>query len=100
MRYLIIALVVFNLLSVDANSQTGTIKGKVTTRDGEPAGQVNVIIGELKMGIVTPVTGEFLFKNIKPGIYTVIISYSGLQSQRRTVAVKATDTAAVDVTPF
>jgi iron complex outermembrane recepter protein len=75
--------------------QTGTIKGKVTTTDGQPAAWVNVSLKDLKKGAVTAEDGTFILKSIKEGNYSLVISHTGLITQEKEVTV--TDKATVEI---
>lgn len=93
----IIILTVSILTSFTTNAQTGTIKGHIVSSDGRPAEQVNIIVKELKIATVSSPAGQYRFDNVKPGFYTLIISYTGLKTQWRQVSVNAGDTAILDL---
>lgn len=76
-------------------SQTGNIKGLVKTNDNQPAPYVNVLLKEINRGTTTETDGTFIFKNIKPGNYTVVTTFIGLQSQEQTVIVIADQTSSI-----
>lgn len=76
-------------LSIYAFSQTGNIKGLVTTNDNQPAPYVNILLKEINRGATTQDDGTFLIKNIKEGTYTVVSTFIGLESQEQVVTVTA-----------
>lgn len=86
------------LASVSGLGQTGVIAGRVSTSDGQPAEQVNVLLQETQSGTRTPASGEFIFAALKPGTYTLVVSFAGLQTQQRRLLVSAGDTTRVGIT--
>jgi iron complex outermembrane recepter protein len=100
MRPLILALpaIVLSLSGYTTNAQTGVIRGNIITSDGKPAEQVNVMLKEIKSGTTSSAAGQYLFSHIKTGTYTLIVSYTGLQTQRKQITVNDGDTATVDIT--
>ncbi|MBC8034871.1 MAG: TonB-dependent receptor [Chitinophagaceae bacterium] len=93
-----------NLKSVEALAATrldieknGTIKGRVTTTDGEPAAFVNVLLRGTSKGTLTGETGYFVLHNVKPGSYTLSISHAGLQSQEKEVMVTDGETVEISL---
>ncbi|HVI47163.1 MAG TPA: TonB-dependent receptor [Chitinophaga sp.] len=73
-------------------AQNGVIKGKVNTADGEPAAFVTIGLKDTKKGTLTNEDGLFILKNVKPGAYTMVISYTGTQTISKTVHVEADKT--------
>ncbi|MBB6002370.1 TonB-dependent receptor [Arcicella rosea] len=70
-------------------AQTGSIKGKVTDKSGEPIQFVNIIIKDAKQGTISNEDGEFLLKNVKTGEATLIMQFVGLKTLESKVNVKA-----------
>lgn len=99
MRFLIPALLIgiINLISPGAIAQPGIIKGNIITSDGKPAEQVNVTLKELKTSTTSNSTGQYILSDIKPGTYTLIASYTGLQTQQKQVIVSEAETIMVDI---
>jgi len=64
----------------------GTISGRVTTSDNEPARLVTVTIRGLRSMAVDP-NGYFSFKNIPHGSYTLIATIVGLETQTKNVTL-------------
>lgn len=75
-------------LSLTTYAQNGSIVGTVKTSDGAPAEYVIVTIEGVKNTVVDK-SGQFTFRNIKPGYYKVTASYIGLGSQSEGVRVIA-----------
>lgn len=84
--YFIIGLI---LCSLAASAQNGTIKGKINTADGQPAAFVTVGLKDTKKGALTNEDGTFAIKNVKPGSYNLVISYTGTQTIQKEVSVAA-----------
>src|SRR5690606_9869791 len=76
----------------------GRIKGKVTTLDGKPAAWVTVQIKNSAIATLTDEEGFFVIKNVKPGQYTIRISYTGLQTQEKQVHVGEDGTVELEIT--
>ncbi|ADB39132.1 TonB-dependent receptor [Spirosoma linguale] len=83
------------VLPAEAQSQ-GIIKGVITTRDGSPASFVNIGLKETRKGTITTEDGSFLLKGISQGVYTLRVTFVGLQSQEKTVHVRSGQTETVD----
>ncbi len=79
-----IGLICLILASNGLYAQT-TIKGQVSTRDGKPAGNVSIILKEIKRGTTSADDGSYQIDNLKEGAYTLIISCVGLQTQQKTI---------------
>ena len=93
------------LLSVTAahaqGTQTGIMRGTVTTADklSMPGATVTIKSPSLQGArtVVTESDGTFLFRNIPPGIYAVTFEMSGMQMVQKTVDVPLGGVAALDV---
>ena len=87
-----------SLLSGIAQSQAGTLTGRVTTADGQPVEFVNVgLKGTARMTNSTA-EGYFEIKNIQPGTYTAFASLIGSAIQEKKVEILAGQTTSVDFT--
>ncbi len=82
--------------STDDNAQGGSIKGKITNKDGEGLQFVNITLKDSKYGTVSNEDGEFLLKNIKAGTYTLIVKFVGLKTQEKTIEVTDKNVYSVD----
>lgn len=78
------------------DAETGSIQGKITTTDNEPAAYVTVNLKEINRFTATDERGFFLIRNIKPGNYTLQVSMTGLQPQEKQVSVKAKEIISID----
>jgi iron complex outermembrane receptor protein len=97
---LLILFVFINILTLkaDDDGNNGKISGFVKTNDGKPASLVNVAIKGLNKSTVTIDDGSFTFFNIKPGTYTLVISFIGTKSAEQAVTVIANQTTRVSIT--
>ncbi|NQX38509.1 iron complex outermembrane recepter protein [Pedobacter steynii] len=73
----------------------GSINGTVYTKDGEPARLVTVTIRGLRSTGVDA-RGNYAFKNIPAGTYTVTATYVGLQTGSKIVQVGSAEAVKVD----
>lgn len=71
------------------------IRGKVLTADGLPAASVSVQIKNLNRGTTTDQNGEFIFRKIKPGRYTLQVSLVGYENVEEEVTVENDKIASV-----
>lgn len=91
MKKIYALLVLFTGLS--AAAQTGVIKGKITTTDGKPAADVNVVVEKAGRIAVSLEDGTFALRNIKTGTYVLTVSHEGLQTVSKNVTVTKDSTA-------
>jgi iron complex outermembrane receptor protein len=76
--------------------KNGSIHGHVKTSDGQPAAYVSVgLVGSGK-GTTTDDNGEYTLSNVKPGTYSIRVSFIGLQTQEKAVEVVSGKTTDVD----
>ncbi len=71
------------LLATNINAQinTSNIYGKVLTSDNSPAEFINVTLKSTKKGVITDVKGNYEFKNIAYGSYTLEFSLIGMETK-------------------
>jgi len=70
-----------------AIAQTGSLAGTIFTNDKKPAAQVNVELKGTNLIKASGSDGKYFFDKIKEGSYTIIVSFSGLQSQKKNVVI-------------
>lgn len=81
MRSHLITCLIVIITVVSAASQTGVIKGKVTDKlTNESVIGANIILTGTDMGTVTDLDGNYVIEEIKPGIYTIQVSYIGYET--------------------
>ena len=72
----------------DDINQGGIIKGKITAKDGENVQFVNITVKDSKFGAITNEDGEYVIKNLKAGVYTLVVKFVGMKTQERPVEVR------------
>jgi iron complex outermembrane receptor protein len=70
-----------------APAQQG-IKGIITTVDGKAAEHVSVILKEINKGTISLEDGSYRINNIPAGEYTIVVSFTGLQTIEKQLIVK------------
>jgi iron complex outermembrane receptor protein len=85
------------ILSANDLDGNGTIKGKITTTDGRPAGLVTVVLKGTKRSTVTDDDGTFVMNHVKPGNYTLQVRLVGYGTKEETVTVTENSTAQVNL---
>ncbi|MBX7155700.1 MAG: carboxypeptidase regulatory-like domain-containing protein [Candidatus Kapaibacterium sp.] len=90
---------VFCVLTVVAQTQTGTITGKVTDGEsGEPMRSATVQVLNTKKGAYSDTKGRFTIKNVPVGEYQVQVRFIGYASQTvPNVIVKSGEATTVNV---
>ncbi len=80
MRILYLAL--FSLIGSFTFAQTGTISGKITdAKTGEDIIGANVSIQGTQVGAATDLEGKFSIANLKPGTYSIVVSFITYKTQ-------------------
>jgi iron complex outermembrane recepter protein len=75
------------LFTTSTYAQNIAVTGRVTTSDGKPASQVNVQLAETNEIVITSADGTYRFAKVKPGKYSLLISYTGLATQQKQVTL-------------
>lgn len=91
-------LLFFTVLSVSALGQTGTIKGKVTTSDGQFAEFVHISLEKANLHAIVDENGEYVINKVPAGTYTLVASFTGLISQKKTIKVTTGETNLINLT--
>lgn len=86
------------ILSANDLDGNGIIKGKITTTDGTPAGQVTVVLKGTKKSTLTEDDGTFVIHHVKPGAYTLQVRLVGYSTKEEMVTVSEDQTAQVTIT--
>jgi len=74
------------------NAQTGTVKGKIADKNGEPLIGANVFVKGSTLGTITDVDGNYILSKIPEGEQTIVASFIGYSNQENTVTIKAEQT--------
>ncbi len=84
------------IVGFNAYAQTGSVKGKLTEKDGNPIGYVNVLLEETKQGTITDDRGLYEINNVKSGNYTLIVSSVSHKPGRKEIIIKDGETITID----
>ena len=82
----LLTIIFFLFVSLRASAQTGTLKGTVKDANGLPVAGASVLVDGTQKGTTTNATGSYMLQ-VKPGTYTLVISYVGTATQRFSVSV-------------
>ncbi|UHG92006.1 TonB-dependent receptor [Spirosoma oryzicola] len=90
-------LLIVLMLPVSLLAQSvATIKGKVTTADGDPAEYVTVSLKGKGQGSITNGKGEYTINRVKAGTYTVQATAVGLKTSEKEITLTASESATLD----
>lgn len=90
--------ILFMLSATAVFAQNGRITGQILSSDGQPAEQVSVGIKGSSKGSVSDAEGKFTIERVKPGTYSLLVSFVGLETQEKSVEVTPGETANVSFT--
>ena len=96
--FFLLVICIFSTSKSWAQSNTGSIKGIVTTNDGKPAADVSILLKGTKKGNATDEQGGFEFARIKQGQHILQISLAGYQTLEQAVEVSAGKVAELTIT--
>lgn len=88
----VIAALLLSANLVSAQSQTGIIKGKIQSEQGEPLPGITVSIQGTTIGSATNGKGIFVLQKVPAGTHTLVASGVGFKSQSQQVTVEAGQT--------
>lgn len=71
---------------------SGTITGRVTDKDGLVLPGASVRIKGTTTGVASSQTGTYSLTNLKPGNYTIVVSYMGFETKEEAATVAADQT--------
>jgi len=77
-------------------AQTGSIKGQITSADNKPAQHVSIGLKGYKLGTISGEDGNFEITKVKPGKYTVLASYVGLETLQKEVEISEGETMTIN----
>ena len=73
------------------------VVGRVTDTDtGEPLPGANIYIEGTSLGAASDLNGEYTIPNVPPGVYTLVVTYMGYQSQKQTIRVQVREKTTQD----
>ncbi len=89
-KYLaILAIIFLGSWTVTQAQSSGTLKGQVTTAEGESLTDVNLQLSGTQLGTSTNAEGRFTISNIPAGQQQVVISRVGYQRKQKAVRIQA-----------
>jgi len=92
-------LFVFSIFaSLFSFAQNASIYGKITTEDNQPVALISVTLVNTKWGTQTNENGEYRIPNIKPGTYTLELSFTGSVKKSESIALAAGSNAEYNFT--
>eukprot|EP01133_Synstelium_polycarpum_P009991 gene9991-11664_t len=94
-KFILTPLLLLFVLNVFGQS-TGTIKGRISTSDGQPAAYVSVGLKNKNQGNTSNEAGFYTIKSVKPGQYTLKVSAVGAKSVEKEIKVQAAEELNVD----
>ncbi len=83
-------------LAVFSQVQTGSLRGTIKTSDGAPGSFVNIALKGLRSTVVDK-DGAYLIRGVRPGSYTLVASFIGLETQSRQIEITANGTTVIDL---
>jgi iron complex outermembrane recepter protein len=95
-KYLLNITAVLFAFSIAAFAQTSKISGKVTYNSDSPLHDAAVQITQLKQTVLTDVEGNYVFENVPPGRYTVLVHIEGFADATKIIDVTANANQTID----
>ncbi|CCH51242.1 Ferrichrome-iron receptor AltName: Full=Ferric hydroxamate uptake [Fibrisoma limi BUZ 3] len=97
MRFILLITFISFISVVTAQPPKGTLRGIVTTADGQPAAFVNVMLKGSKIGVTTDEDGSFTLRNLPEGAQTLLVSSVGFEPVEQAVTVSSDPEAKVSL---
>ncbi|WP_372651178.1 TonB-dependent receptor [Draconibacterium sp.] len=91
---LVLLLQIMAVIAFGQINLTGVVKG-----DGEALAGASVVIEKSFYGVSTKANGSFELKNLKPGDYTLLVSFIGFEPQKIDLQLSASKNIEVDLKP-
>jgi outer membrane receptor protein involved in Fe transport len=88
----------FCFLCAIALAQTGTVSGTVSDSEGDPLPGATVQLSGTALGTVTDDEGRYLLGSVPAGEQSLIVSFIGYQTVRKTILIESGRVANADVT--
>ncbi|HOZ96241.1 MAG TPA: carboxypeptidase-like regulatory domain-containing protein [Niabella sp.] len=87
--YLSALLILFSM-SINANEVKGSIQGLVIdAQTGLPMEGATISIPEVKLSTLTNKSGEYTFKSLPEGTFTIMVSFVGYKTIAETIIIKS-----------
>jgi outer membrane receptor protein involved in Fe transport len=76
-----------------------SLQGVVTDEENAPLTGAHVLVKETGAGQITDANGKFQVANLKPGIYTVVLSFIGYETKNEIITVEGATRISIALTP-
>ncbi|UYQ91146.1 TonB-dependent receptor [Chitinophaga horti] len=86
------------IASIATYAQNATLFGKVSSSQGQPVSAISISLQDTRLVAFTDDNGEYRLQHIKPGAYTVNVSFAGKLQKSESVTFAAGDNKQLDVT--
>ena len=97
--YFLLISVLYTLAStIEGDSPSGSVRGRIRTSDGKPAPYVNITLKDSRKGTQTAEDGSFVLRHLSAGQHVVVATFVGLQPQEQTVNVSVGQVTELNVT--
>ena len=81
----------FSILSHSQQNQGFFVSGEVTENSGQTIPYATVSIEKTNLSMISDENGSFVFKNVKPGKYTLKITAIGFSNYRKNIEISSLD---------
>lgn len=81
-----VSIILLGILTINAQN-SNTLKGVVTTEQGEPIMGASIFLKGLAIGITTDFDGAFLLEKIPNKTYTIQVSYVGYNTITKEIVI-------------
>jgi len=85
----------FFLVTTSLSFAQSSLKGSVIA-DGMPLQQANIVLKKANKATITDESGNYFIKNIAPGNYEIVASYTGFRSESRNITLTDSTELVVD----
>ena len=79
------------LLSFNSFAQLASISGHISTETKEPLPGASITLEGTVRGVQTNAKGQYILKGLKPGQYTIKVSFVGYKTQLQDISIKEGD---------
>ncbi|UAJ14095.1 TonB-dependent receptor [Aquirufa lenticrescens] len=79
------------LLSFNSFAQLASISGHISTETKEPLPGASITLEGTVRGVQTNAKGQYILKGLKPGQYTIKVSFVGYKTQLQEISIKEGD---------